>query len=156
MKIFNFLRKKEIRENNKGFHEFIMKKIEDLEKKGVSNCIGTALYLVGEIPNDVCLDEGEYERILDEMTNIDFPLQGSLIGWLDKKDKDLYYMGVVTSEVPFLITNRRGINGKVVFNEPFKKVDKDYSIYSKKREIKYFVPKKLEFQIYEDFFEGKF
>ena len=116
-----------------------------------SNCIGTALYLTGEISEDIFLDDGDYEHILERMIELDFPLVGCVVGWRDTQNKDFYHMGVVTNLNPFLIINRRGMNGKIE-KEHFKTVDKDYSIYVKKRNVKYFVPKTLELQIYEEFF----
>ena len=85
------------------------------------------------------------------MIELDFPLVGCVVGWRDTQNKDFYHMGVVTNLNPFLIINRRGMNGKIE-KEHFKTVDKDYSIYVKKRNVKYFVPKTLELQIYEEFF----
>ena len=125
------------------FKDWIDNRITNLVNSGISNCTGTALYIVGELDEDRYIHKNEHTNILSKLLRKEYPDIGFLIGWWD--GDSIYHLGVITNENPLLITNRRGHIGSIKRNESFEETNK---IYGRSlvmfRGLKYFVPKKLE------------
>ena len=124
--------------------EFIIwmnKRMETLDVYGVSNCIGTALYVVGELKEDKYV-WNEKEIILNKLTKINYPKKGFLIAW---NRGYIYHFGIITNENPFSITHRDGVGEFVLLNESLESVDKGYNCEKdEKVKIEYLIPTKLE------------
>lgn len=108
-----------------------------------SNCIGTALYLVGEKEKD------EFESIwnVPELTHLKIsktPILGCLIAW--QTYSRTRHLGVVTSITPLLITHREGNSDLFFENEYFEVADRPYGCcwYEISPEIKYYLPRGLK------------
>lgn len=130
------------------FMDWMNKRMDTLERYGVSNCIGTALYVAGELNEDKYMYGKESEEILYNLKEKSSPHQGVLVAWCS--EEEIYHLGIVTNTDPFLIFNREGANGHLKINQPFEKVCEEYSFVHgllkryKLKKIKYFVPSKLE------------
>lgn len=108
-----------------------------------SNCIGTALFLTGEIRSDRYVDTDDVNS-LKKLRRVDGPVLGGLIAWQHYKKRITitYHLGVVTSLDPLLITHRNGGAGAFEINEPFGAVNGGYSRMNVLVEC--FVPKSFE------------
>jgi hypothetical protein len=149
-----FAKPEKIIEGNGEFYSQLNDRFSNLYARG-ANCFGTALYLAGEVSCEKYMSRIESEGILEGLKEINNPLLGSIIGWVDKdfSRESIYHLGVITQEKLRLVTNREGANGPLRINESFRKTNRKYSIYAKKREIRYFVPKKLEHAIWREFYK---
>jgi hypothetical protein len=93
--------------------------IKDLRS---SNCIGPALFLVGERDHDEHYEPGTavYYEHLGDLKELWRPLKGCLIAWqLRGNQSEVHHMGVVTSTDPLLVTHRPGADMLVIEDEPF-------------------------------------
>lgn len=150
MNIFNFLRRKKSEKNNKFYNgeadfdgwflTFINIRKKSI-KQNTSNCIGTALYLVGEKEIDEYIWDEQYE-ILNGISEKKEPEIGFLVGWCSIEG-EIYHLGVITKVNPLLITHRDGKDGPLKINEPFRRINAYYNKYSRSK-IRFFCPRKLE------------
>lgn len=87
-----------------------------------SNCIGTALFIVGETKTDKYVDTAKVNKpFLLELRRIESPIPGALIVWPRSSKKYrvmVAHMGVIVSIEPILVTHRAGRNGLFLENEP--------------------------------------
>ena len=60
------------------FFDMLNERSNVLKRQGVSNCIGTALFLVGELPRDEFIYGREHEEILRKLEAIPDPKQRQL------------------------------------------------------------------------------
>ena len=119
-------------------HAGAMAKIEEriglCNRTKRSNCIGTALYIAGEIDYDEVVHPTDtYKSHLKKLELAQAFFLGCLVAW----QKDLLlpdygrvifvaHMGIVTSLNPFLITNRVKANGRFVVDEPAERIFTEY------------------------------
>jgi len=130
-------------ETKRDFYKMIADNRRKL-KNNTSNCIGTSLYLVGEIKEDKHL-YGNHNKILEKLKESNTPKLGYLVGW-ENNFKNIYHLAVVVNENPLTLTTRNGINKPVLKNQLFKETDsiyKDSLEYSNKKN-KFFIPSKLQ------------
>lgn len=85
------------------FSEFLNKRIS-LVVKNKSNCVGTALYLVGEEDSDQYLSRDESRKKLSKMKRVIKPELGSLVLW--ESGGIPFHAGVIVMENPFYILYR--------------------------------------------------
>jgi hypothetical protein len=94
-----------------------------------SNCIGTAMYIVGEQQNDTTLStKTSYGLYLRTLKSIQDPVVGCVAAWvwraewwlnpsrtrIIENNIEIFHMGVVTSSDPLLITHRKSSNGQFI------------------------------------------
>ncbi len=94
-----------------------------------SNCIGTALYLVGLVNTDECIDPSTIRSTpFASLLKIEQPVVGGLIAWLEQDSgyTDVIHLGVVANTSPLLIHNRHGCYGQFYLNQPFQEVNNSY------------------------------
>lgn len=108
------------------------RRLATIVEEAPSNCIGTALYLTGKIPEDLERWPSEFS-FFNLCKNFDLeriaePEKLSLACWTRKEGDDFYvmHMGVVTGLDPLVITSRHGYQGHFVIDEPFVSVDRRY------------------------------
>ncbi|MDE1860744.1 MAG: hypothetical protein KGH72_03415 [Candidatus Micrarchaeota archaeon] len=90
------------------------RRIQKCEGTMQSNCIGTAMYLVGMQPEDRYVGDDRrrvFEDILKSLQRIDEPRKGCLVSW-QREDHDgtvdVIHVAVVTSAQPLLVMHRAG------------------------------------------------
>ena len=127
-----------------------------------SNCIGTALYLAGEIGNDFFVDTDTVKgRYLSRLRLIETPVVGCMVAWeesyrkfipevaLSRLDLDpklfeertiVVHMAVVSSLEPFLLAHRDKCRGKFVVGQPFAEVDSGH----KRSKSFFYLPRMLD------------
>ena len=115
--------------------------------QGECNCIGTALFIVGEKAKDSTgSPKYIYVSSLKDLKIITTPVIGCLVAWQYQEDYNLYFvihMGVVTSVTPLRITSRHGLNGEFIEDEEFRIVNGIYNYYSRTGVV-YYLPRALE------------
>jgi hypothetical protein len=94
----------EIMEN---FYEFIKDRVSKASKDN-SNCVGTALYLLGESDSDEYLSREESKKIISKMKRAIKPELGYLVLW--ESSGILIHSGVILMENPFYIIYRNKKN----------------------------------------------
>ncbi len=89
-----------------------------------SNCIGTALYVVGEQGEDEFLYRGAYDSYLKKLEVLHSPVKGCLVAWQDPMSdiKAVYHMGIVITTDPILVTHRVGTEGVVIEKQPLSEI----------------------------------
>lgn len=118
---------------------------------GASNCIGTALFLVGEQPTDdfiygrgldgnfpLGMDHTDY---IESMEEIPEPKTGCLVAW-ENIGKNIIHLGVIVNQNPILVAHRDGANGPFYKSMPLDKVNETYDAGNVR--IRYFIPPKLK------------
>lgn len=142
----NEIVKKEIleKESNANTKEFysLMNSNSRRIKNGKSNCIGTALYLVGETDQDEYLWKG-CQSFFNKMAKSNQPELGYLVVWTNLEDT-IYHAAVITGKAPLTIAMRNGVDGPFYPNTSFEYADNEYKSYLSFKEVKYFVPSKLQ------------
>ncbi len=83
-----------------------------LSKNG-KNCIGTALFISGVLPEERGIDPMEAPVFLDELEELQKPLEGCLITFWEKDSSFPWHMGIVTATNPMQIVHRTEWNGPV-------------------------------------------
>jgi len=126
--------------DKKEFYKCIIDKRKIVKEK-VSNCIGTALYLVGEIKKDKFIWEGR-EEIFNKLIKSKKPKLGYLVAW-DNNSFDLAHAAVITGLNPLTIASREGEKGEFLTQYQIEG-DKLCVKNHKFTEIKYFIPSKLQ------------
>lgn len=101
-----------------------------------SNCIGTALYLVGLQDQDDFVLTHEAQRYLSNLSRLVEPVEGCLVAWLNNDNSDhevisIPHMGVITLERPPCITHRDGRDGLVLVNESLARLTKYSDIFER-------------------------
>lgn len=90
-----------------------------------SNCIGTALFLVGLYEEDRFLSpKAAYERYLSNLEELDLPEIGCLVSF--GKTFKVAHLGVVTSLEPLKVTEREWTEGPFSENSDFWKLKRTY------------------------------
>lgn len=90
------------------FYEFMKERILKMERRN-SNCIGTALYIVGEKDSDNYLSRDESKKMLSKMKFSAKPELGYLVLWASGGIP--YHAGTIFMENPFYIVHRSEKNG---------------------------------------------
>jgi hypothetical protein len=88
-----------------------------------SNCVGTALFILGRLEEDYHIEPNEANKYLEPLSASYSLSVGCLVGWHSRLTAELIHLAVVTSVDPRLITHRTGINGKFIENQPFHETD---------------------------------
>jgi hypothetical protein len=118
----------------------------------LSNCIGAALFISGEIENDCKIDvAAAYSSYLMRLRKVDSPKVGCLIAWTVNLSGliTVEHIGIVTAVQPeVLVTYRMGSSGIIMENQPievaggsYRQFCKTYSFCCKEE---YFLPRVLE------------
>ena len=113
------------------------------EEAPSTNCIGAALFMVGEQSTPKAVDPFDaYYDFLEYLHQIPNSQEGCLISWEIKDgifQRKVCHLGVVTNTFPLLITNKRETDGPLKENESFDSVN---SVYGSKRiEVRYYLPR---------------
>lgn len=110
-----------------------------------TNCIGTALYLTGEIKIDEYLDPCKKNTIkLKKLKEIKKPILGCLVALINEFNKN-YHLAVVVKEKPLMLSTRNGYESFFTRKESFTDTDRLYSKSSyNKKCVKFFLPSKLQ------------
>lgn len=115
---------------------------ENTERKQV-NCIGTALFITGELSADEGVSTRRaYKFHLKKLEESKNPDIGYLASWEHQKKffhKKIIHLAVITSLNPILMTHRKGFNGPLIIGEPFSDVKKHYE--RAEAEIKFYIPR---------------
>ncbi|MCL5419979.1 MAG: hypothetical protein M1354_03850 [Candidatus Marsarchaeota archaeon] len=122
-------------------------RIEECRGSRRSNCIGTALYIVGEIEEDRHIEPHLAQEYLMGMETVERPELGCLVAWQEEvrpivrydasvlrfygSDAEKYeeivrdnsftltlHLGVMTYTDPLLVTSRWGFKGKFFIDQP--------------------------------------
>ena len=116
-------------------------------RDGVSNCIGTALFLVGEQLTDdfvygtifyLNMDHTDYIESMEEVSE---PKTGCLVAW-ENIGRNIIHLGVIVNENPVLVAHRDGSKGQFHKNMPLERVNEIYDCGNER--IRYFIPPKLK------------
>ena len=130
-------------ESSEKFYMEIGSRISRSPNTCFSNCLGSALYFVGEIEDERPIGTKTKPSSFDLFSGLVESLnaqKGVIVVW--KKGDHYQHAGVVTSTNPFLITHREGHQSGLCVNVPFKEVDKRYRVGNIR--TTFLVPKKLE------------
>ncbi|NCO18362.1 hypothetical protein COT60_02535 [Candidatus Pacearchaeota archaeon CG09_land_8_20_14_0_10_30_9] len=130
-------------ENKKDFYSNLNhNRRKNVQEEGIfSNCIGTALYLVGEKEKDEYLWK-ERQKILRKLTPANSPELGYLVSW-ERKGKT-FHLGVVVNKTPLKIAERDGCEGPFNPSKLSTEIDERYFLGEKGDEVKYYIPSKLQ------------
>jgi hypothetical protein len=90
------------------FSEFIKNRSSQVPRNN-SNCVGTALYLVGETDSDKSLSRNDSKKIISKMKRAVKPELGYLALW--ESDGIPFHAGVILMDNPFYIVHRNEVNG---------------------------------------------
>jgi hypothetical protein len=113
-----------------------------------SNCVGTALYIIGAQKEDRSVDlvDSDLESLtayLKKLEQIPAPIEGCLVVW--EGLIPITHIGVVTSVNPLLITNRHGAGGSFVEDESFEDLNRKYQSTAcesqMNKRIRYYLPR---------------
>jgi hypothetical protein len=113
-----------------------------------ANCIGTALYLIGQEKVEACIDSNDaYDNYLSKLERLKSPVAGCLVAWvydckelipdtkisrLDMNSRDylkkrtVAHLGVVASLNPMLIANRERVSGRFFPDQAYEELEKNY------------------------------
>jgi hypothetical protein len=87
-----------------------------------SNCIGTALFITGEIKEErVIYPETAYRDHLRTLARNRKPKVGCLVAW--HRGYTAEHMAVIINTEPLLVAHRLGAFGQFLTNVPFEEVD---------------------------------
>jgi len=130
-------------ENKKDFYSNLNhNRRKNVQGEGIfSNCIGTALYLVGEKEKDEYLWKGR-QKILRKLIPANSPELGYLVSW-EHKGKT-FHLGVVVNKTPLKIAERDGAKGKFNPSKSFTQITEGYFFWEEGDEVKYYIPSKLQ------------
>jgi hypothetical protein len=90
------------------------KRLAKCENGTDSNCVGTALYIIGQIKEDKYKDTTTvYETYLSYLNVLDKPSKGTIIAWHMSVDGKIEtkHMGIVVSTEPVIVASRLGNQG---------------------------------------------
>jgi hypothetical protein len=132
------------------FYAFLNNNINEIKRTDSysashkTNCIGTALYLVGEQSQDENVD-AETESIFSRFTESATPETGYLVGWIDKWDR-IYHAAVITKTTPLRVANRHAIGEHFSHDSSFNETNELHTEEMRGyfKETKYFIPSKLQ------------
>lgn len=129
-------------EIKKDFYKMIAERRRNLEDD-CSNCVGTALYLVGEIDNDLHIEHPN--QYIKNLKKTDKQLLGCLIDWEDTIS-GIYHIAVIVKENPLTLSTRNGKNEKFIKNQLFLEVDSIYkeTLWRLKEKNNFYIPSKLQ------------
>ncbi len=102
------------------FQDMVYQRLHSLTE-GVSNCIGTALYLVGELDHDRYIWKGRNHRLF-RMTPLLEPIPGAIASWNNYKTLSKH-MAVVTSVNPLRLVQRYECKGKIEIDISINNID---------------------------------
>ncbi len=113
-----------------------------------SNCMGTAMFLIGEQKEDRYLDICCRQReMLDRMIQLPKPTRASIAVWYKNAPEFMIeHMGVIVSVDPILVTHRTGCDDEFIENEPFLDIDPRYRAGREGRDVKlaFYLPRSCE------------
>jgi hypothetical protein len=156
------------------FQKRFEERLDEVRRTDKSNCIGTALYLVGEQGTDKDISpELAYPIFLRNFQEIENPIEGCLAAWQQKMSfsgwlrqaigvrewgPQIPHLGVITDTNPLLITHRAGLCERVVEGDEFSEVRDRYiknsAEYFGKVEIVYYLPRDLASSLTSDLREN--
>ena len=96
----------------KDFYKFVNINKHNIRKFGNNvgkNCIGTALYLVGELPEEKFVYGEQTDSILKNLKEDNVPNLGNLVAWQDGNG-ETYHLAVVVKTNPTLLAHRYRFN----------------------------------------------
>ena len=111
-----------------------------------SNCIGTALYIVGEEEKDKPGDIFKIHSRLSKLARVSHPVIGCLASWERGSFPRIIvaHLGVVTSLHPLLIAERHESEGEFGENRLFSDIHREYSSPSYDRhKVFFYLPNSL-------------
>lgn len=105
-----------------------------------TNCIGTALFITGEIPYEIIVwnDRKRFFSLLKKAKKSHY---GAIMMWHYPEEK-FSHAGVITGLEPLLITYRHGRRGRILIDQPIERVDKEYP--KEEARINLYTPRILE------------
>jgi hypothetical protein len=113
-----------------------------------SNCIGTALYISGEQPNDRLWDiYSVHASYLQHLAKTRRPILGCLAAWEREYAGSkiaVAHMGVITSLHPLLITERHETVGAFITDQPFPIIHKEYNKGLYAHKVSFYIPNLLQ------------
>lgn len=118
-------------------------RIDRCERINESNCIGTALFLVGMQDRDVSRSiKKVYNEELRRLRRLEEPEIGSLVGWLETYSGRVIveHMAGVISVDPLLVAHRIKACGPFYTAVSFSIPDEYYNS-NKKSKVKFYLPK---------------
>jgi hypothetical protein len=105
-----------------------------------SNCIGTALYLIGEIEEDNPIDPWlAYPSFLCRLQELKYPCKECIVAW--HEFESVAHCAVVTDLKPLLVAQRRTFAGHLDVDIPLECVHAEY-IGSRASHYRYYFPRK--------------
>ncbi len=122
------------------YSELDQRRKKAVKTKGKRNCIGTALYLVGEVDKDGFVYDGPKHGFFDYLPEADSPRRGYLVAW--ETLGEVYHAAVVVRQNPLLLASRNGDGGSFKPRQSFKKVNARYGLGS--YNVKFYIPSKLQ------------
>ena len=126
-------------ETKRDFYKMIADRRKNIKKEGVSNCIGTALYLTGEIEEDFYLKHA-YNNKIHSLEVSEIPKLGYFLSWEDPDEK-MEHVGVITNLNPLSIAHREKYKGNFIQNQEVSELSKFDVSYLRKV---FRVPSKLK------------
>ncbi|MDE1860958.1 MAG: hypothetical protein KGH72_04555 [Candidatus Micrarchaeota archaeon] len=124
-----------------------------------SNCIGTALYLVGMQSDDEFIGDHQgmlFRSLLSSLRRLDEPAVGCLVAWQWDHRPGMpyvYHMAVVTATEPLLATHRSGRNEPVYEQHTLSDIAKAYALHGRSYylpDTAVVVPEMLRYDPYTD------
>ena len=112
--------------------EDMAKRLQSRRDTFISNCIGTALYIVGKVEKDAYIDPNvAHESYLKDLREIKTPVAASLVVWRDVEDGNIRvaHMGVVTAGnliETSLVSYRFGYMSRFIENRTLSHMAKTY------------------------------
>src|SRR4030042_1503046 len=83
------------------------------------------------------------EEIFSKLTKSDKPRPGCIAGWVNLEE-NIYHAAVITGINPLTVAMRNGSDGPFYPNESFDYTNNQFSNYLVFKEIRYFIPSKLQ------------
>lgn len=88
--------------------EFMKERTRNSIRRG-SNCVGSALYISGEIPSEIYYSREKAKLKLSRLKNSQKPELGYIALW--QSEGELFHAGVIFEENPLQIVHRNEISG---------------------------------------------
>ena len=135
-----------LRADGRTLPEAFLERMAECRQTIRSNCIGTALYIVGEYEKDEAGDIFKIHPRLTKLPRVSRPVIGCLASWERGPVPQIVvaHLGVVTSLHPLLVTERQGSDGEFLEDTPFPRIHRDYNTPSYGRhKVFFYLPSSL-------------
>ena len=126
----------------KDFSTFIEERISAV-KNVESNCVATALYLVGERDSYEYLSRGDSRKLLSKMKKSKEPKLGYLVSW--ESEGIPFHSGVIFREEPFHVIHRNN-KERLLIDSPLNEFN-EFIFKNLKIEPTYRIPNKFSEEI---------